>query len=474
VRFLFCCDLYHPSVGGVQEVMRQIAERMVQAGHRVTVATRRLAGRQQRTLNGVEIAEFDVSGDLVTGLKGEVDRYQNFVASFPADAIMIKAAHQWSFDACWPVLDRISARKVFIPCGLTQYFNPAFRAYFKELPAVLRKFDRLVFYSEHYHDIDFVQKHGLTNFTIVPNAASEIEFSVAEDPTFRKLLGIPQDDFVILTVGSPPDGKGHPEVAAAFAKMDARGRSMSLILIGDWYDAAFAESGSGAAASTLLSDETHAHSPRADTRMQRLLSRAVSAWRERGPIGVAQFASSGISWRLVALRRMIDRWSLDRWIQKATAHPLKSVFRVRLPRELTVQAFLSADLFVFASRTEYSPLVLFEAAAAGTPFITVPVGNADEIVRWTGGGILCPAPRDRRGFTRADPAALARAMERVVADEGLRTSLAEAGRGAWRTTFNWRSIAKRYEAILTDVPATGMSPSAAVPPPTAGPVSSGT
>ena len=36
MQFLFCCEFYYPSIGGVQEVMRQIAERMVLRGHQVT------------------------------------------------------------------------------------------------------------------------------------------------------------------------------------------------------------------------------------------------------------------------------------------------------------------------------------------------------------------------------------------------------------------------------------------------------
>ncbi len=55
MRLLFCCEYYHPSRGGVQEVMRQIAERMAAAGHEITVVTTRLKERTFTTLNGVRI-----------------------------------------------------------------------------------------------------------------------------------------------------------------------------------------------------------------------------------------------------------------------------------------------------------------------------------------------------------------------------------------------------------------------------------
>ena len=47
-----------------------------------------------------------------------------------------------------------------------------------------------------------------------------------------------------------------------------------------------------------------------------------------------------------------------------------------------ISAFFSSNLFVFASHVEYSPLVLFESVAAGLPFLSVPVGNAQ-----TGSGL---------------------------------------------------------------------------------------
>jgi glycosyltransferase involved in cell wall biosynthesis len=145
---------------------------------------------------------------------------------------------------------------------------------------------------------------------------------------------------------------------------------------------------------------------------------------------------------------------IDESIAAAHAQGRKKVLKTSLSREDTVQAFLAADLFVFSSNIEYSPLVLFEAAAAGTPFITVPVGNSAEIVKWTGGGVLCAAPVDKAGFTRVDPAVLTRSIETMIRDAPLRRRLGEAGRRSFRTKFCWRLIAKSYEKILS-APTTG-------------------
>jgi hypothetical protein len=94
MKILFCCESYWPSRGGVQEVIRQIAERMAAAGHDVAVATRKQTDRKSNPLNGVRIHKFSVSGNLATGIQGEADRYRKFVTSFDGDAILIKAAQQ--------------------------------------------------------------------------------------------------------------------------------------------------------------------------------------------------------------------------------------------------------------------------------------------------------------------------------------------------------------------------------------------
>jgi glycosyltransferase involved in cell wall biosynthesis len=139
---------------------------------------------------------------------------------------------------------------------------------------------------------------------------------------------------------------------------------------------------------------------------------------------------------------------IEYWIRRAASQPGKKIFCTELPRADLVQAFFAADLFVFASMVEYSPLVLFEAAAAGTPFLSVPVGNAEEIARWTGAGVICPAEKDRLGRTRVAPARLADEMRRCMSDPDLLARLGRAGRENWRKSFSWAAIAPRYEQIL--------------------------
>ena len=445
MKLLFCCEFYYPSVGGVQEVMRQIAERMVQRGHDVTVGTSRLRERDFESHNGVRIAEFSVAGNLVSGIKGEIDRYRDFIAGFNGDAILIKAAQQWTFDAVWPILDQIKVRKVFIPCGFSGLFEPVYEEYFQAIPAILRKFDHLIFYAERYRDIDFARAHGMAHFSVVPNGACEVEFNSVRDPYFRRRYGIPESSFFILTVGSLTGAKGHVELAEAIALIGTRGRHVTAILNGN-----IPPKPSNLDEVAKRNEVEHSHHisrfhmafNQLVKRFQRvtgLAQRSVGVLRREGWIGVRN--------RILGLSgQMLNYWIAKANQQKAT----KKVLQLDLPRAELIQAYLSADLFVFASNIEYSPLVLYESAAAGTPFLTVSVGNSEEIALWTGGGLICPASKDERGYTRVVPKVLGAHILDLMGQPDLLHNLGSAAHIAWKDRFTWDAIAGIYEEILSN------------------------
>jgi glycosyltransferase involved in cell wall biosynthesis len=119
-------------------------------------------------------------------------------------------------------------------------------------------------------------------------------------------------------------------------------------------------------------------------------------------------------------------------------------------RAEVVAAYQAADLFVFASEVEASPVVLYEAAAAGTAFVSGPAGNAAEIAEWTGGGEVVRAPRLRRRV-RASPRRLAAAADALLQDDARRERLARAGRRAWAESFTWEKVAARYERLYEEL-----------------------
>jgi len=420
VKILLCCEYYYPSVGGVQVVMQQLAERFAAKGHFVTIATSRLPARQEMIMNGVSIREFSVSGNYVSGMSGEVRAYQEFVKLEDFDVVMIKAAQQWTFDALWPVLGQIKSAKIFIPCGFSGLYEFAFADYFKQLPEILRRFDHLIFYASDYRDINFSKLNGVNHYSIIPNGASEVEFSVPLDAEFRKTMGILEEEFVFLTVGSLTRLKGHLELAKAFANLNIDNRKAVLILNGN----------------KCMNNYSFIDN----------LNRKI---RLHGIKHIVKYALKAI---LVKLKILVEKEDeLDIIIKLINSQPNKRVLMIDLPRNQLVQAFMAADLFVFASNVEYSPLVLFETSAAGTPFLSVPVGNSEEIAAWTGAGAICPAEKDEKGYTRVEPMLLAHHMEQMMCDPNLLKRLGDTGKRNWQEKFTWATIAEQYENLFRQV-----------------------
>ncbi len=419
MRILFCSEFYAPSIGGVQEVMRQIAERLVKKGHDVTIATAKLENRTFKELNGVKIQEFDVFGNLVSGMSGELEAYRHFLLTFDFDVLMIKAAQQWTFDATWEIIDRIKQPKVFIPCGFSGLFETRYAEYYEKIPAVLNSFDHLIFYANKYRDIDFAREKGMSHFTVLPNGASEIEFSVPADPLFRSTHSIPKSSFVFLTVGSFTGSKGHYELVSAFKKLEVPlGAHVTLILNGNIPNT---KKGVMLMQFCMLLKAYGLKYTLKHLMVLMLQKLGIKAIR-RNPQVVA---------------RIINENFTDR-----------QVLITDLPRAELIQAYMHANLFVFASNIEYSPLVLFESAAAGTPFLTVDVGNSLEILDWTEAGFSCPSYKDDKNYTHVDAAVLANAMSDLMLNNELIIQKGKAGKRNWAQNFTWEIIAGQYESIL--------------------------
>jgi len=444
MRILFCCEFYSPSVGGIQEMMRQVAERLVARGHEVTVVTSYLPDRSCWTLNGVTIKDFQISGSFVKGMQGDVVSYQQWVISGKFDLVMINMAQQWTLDALIPVLKDIRCRKLLIPCGFSCLHEPSYAEYYRFMPDVLRQFDHLIFHATDYRDVRFAKQHGIVNFSIIPNAASKTEFSADKDISFRHRNGIDSDELLFLTVGSFTAAKGHLDVAKAYLAADFQGRSSILLVNASTYSPD--QKSSRLELNDHLTESIQAPSNKNS-------DYAGESWRQKlhysrivktighflaghpvpnSPIGFQQeFAA--------VIESICQQGSKKR------------VLLVGLPRAQLVQAYMHADLFVFASYVECSPVVLFESAASGTPFLSAQVGNADEVAQWTGAGVIGPSMIDKNGYTRIDLVPFSRCWAQLVQDKSRLDDLGRAGKHNWAARFTWERIALEYERLFQHV-----------------------
>jgi glycosyltransferase involved in cell wall biosynthesis len=94
----------------------------------------------------------------------------------------------------------------------------------------------------------------------------------------------------------------------------------------------------------------------------------------------------------------------------------------------------AADLFLFTSRVECAPLVILEAMAAGTPWVSYDVGNVSEL----SGGVVA-----------ADRRELLAAAHEILG--GRLPQLGGEGRATWQTHHRWEDIVPQYESAFSEV-----------------------
>jgi glycosyltransferase involved in cell wall biosynthesis len=371
----------------MQEVVRQLSERMTLAGHEVTVATGQHPLRIGNEFNGVRIAAFAISGNIVTGMTGELARYREFVLSDYFDVVVNFAAQQWATDALLPYLEQIPAARVFVPTGFSALHDRRYHDYFASMPGWLHQYDMNIFPSEDYRDINYARQHGVDKLTVIPNGADEREFMGRSDNDIRQRLGISPSDLLILLVGSHTGLKGHAEAIKLVRR--ARVGHVTLLIVAH-------KEGGGCEQDCMASEQRACINP---------------FWR---------FAS----------KRLLVR---------------------SLSRSETVAACQQADLMLFPSQIECSPVVLFEAMASRTPFLSTDVGNAAEIVRWSGGGELMPTSFDEHGYSKVNIPDASKALEQLCRDGQKRQRLADEGHKAWRKRFTWELIASQYMNVYHEL-----------------------
>ena len=129
----------------------------------------------------------------------------------------------------------------------------------------------------------------------------------------------------------------------------------------------------------------------------------------------------------------------------------KKIIYTYIPRDETVAAYLAADLFLFPSFIECSPIVLFEAMASQTPFLVTDVGNSSEIVRWSNGGLVLPTVIDEQGMSHAKISESVEMLNDLCKQREKLKHLADAGFEAWQKNYTWEIISKKYESLYENL-----------------------
>lgn len=150
--------------------------------------------------------------------------------------------------------------------------------------------------------------------------------------------------------------------------------------------------------------------------------RVLARIKQRVPTVLLVLAGEGPA--LGALRRRVTELALG-------AHVLFVGYLDR--RSALVDCYRSADVFVFASRTETQGLVLLEALASGTPVISPAVLGTADVLDGAGGTVV--VEQDLDGY--------ADAVVRVLCDRDFKRSLSRRARDGVAARWSSRKMAER-------------------------------
>ncbi len=114
----------------------------------------------------------------------------------------------------------------------------------------------------------------------------------------------------------------------------------------------------------------------------------------------------------------------------------------RLSDEELARAYNEAQVVVSPSLYEGFGLPAAEAQACGTPVVATTAGAFPEVIADGETGVLVPP---------GDAGALAGAIERLLGDAGLRTSMGAAGARRVEEQFSWRACAQHTSSLYAEV-----------------------
>jgi L-malate glycosyltransferase len=374
MKILHITESYYPDPGGVSGIMRLLSEGLVKQGHEVTVATKYNPKRKTKVINNVEVQGFNVSGKFHCGYEGEVERYQEFVRGFDCDILTIYAAQTWAADLVFPLLGQIGAKKIFIPCGFSSLYDPKYREYFAKMPDVLRIFDHIMYFDKYSWDYAFGQRHSIQHFSVIPLCADFGGFE-PKGKTFREEYKI-KTEYYMLCVATYGRNKAQHYLLEAFLK--TKSKDVTLVCIGN-----------------KPSDQS-----------QRMYYYML---------------------HLMGLAAKINN----------RTRSIKLLKDVR--KEMVVNAFHEADLFLLGSTFEAgTPLVIYEAMAAGLPFISSKCGSLSEL--YYPGGWVVNSTRE-----------MANGIDILLSDEKLRYEIANQGQIEYNNNYTISHYIENMTHLYTSV-----------------------
>jgi L-malate glycosyltransferase len=316
MRILHTANTYAPSLDGVAEVVRNISERLVKRGHEVHVATSAFpSGSSYTELRGVHVHRFAVRGNLALGMRGDIEKYRDFVRGGSWDILVNQGLHIWPTDALLDQINTCPWPSVLVTHGLVDE-HPSYRDYYSTIPRHILKYSKWIRVSSCSGEVSYSKAFHLPTPPVITNGVDTDEW--AQPPLgLRGAWGVGHKRWVVNVSNHSPL-KSH-EVFFGLAD-SLRDLGTHFTLIAGTYP--------------------------------------MGKW------GLGRFGISGGCAYQCKVRKILSPDTLD--------------LRVNRPRGEVVSAIKEADLMVSTSRKEANSLALLESMAAGVPWVSFDVGSARE------------------------------------------------------------------------------------------------
>jgi len=384
MKILHTVESYLPLNGGMVKVVQELSERLAKFGHQLTVATSYHPQRIQSIINKVKINQFIIKGKAATGYQAEKEELQRY-----QDFLL-----QSDFD----IITNFAAQQ-----WATDLVLPILPKIHAKKVFVPTGFSGL--YYPQYKEYFIKMKHWLKQYDMnvfLSNDYRDINF--ARENKIKKIILIPngasQEEFLT---------RNNIDIRR---KLKIPAKNFLILLVG-------AHTGS----------KGH--------------KEAIEIFKQAGILN---------STLLIVAHRLNSSCTRSCYLKQKLfklrfKKDYKQLIITSLTRSETINAYRQADLVLFPSLIECSPLVLFEAMASKTPFLVTNVGNSKEIIKWSNSGLLLPTTIDNQGFSYAKINQSAMVLENIYNNKHQRKIMAESGYKAWKKQFTWEKITKRYEKL---------------------------
>lgn len=262
MKILFVVESYYPSLNGVANVVRYLAEGLAKKGYQVSVATRLLDCKSRNdVVNGVEIHRFDVNFNLLKLPSGEKKKFLDFVLNHNSDCVILECTECVTTDLVIPHLSKLKSKKIlhvhgcsglvrnsfFKKCdgflhtvGHTYNKLKAFWYFNYWLKKYVTLFDKAIVISEADNGKPYLEKYLGNNVLVLGNAADEMFFQSEhiQHDVLKRLVGMKSSKY-LLSCANYSVVKDQKTMIEQFYK--ARTEDCALVCIGSQANDYFGE-----------------------------------------------------------------------------------------------------------------------------------------------------------------------------------------------------------------------------------------